>query len=59
MTSRPGDGNVTVVFTPSGVHADVAPGTSLLDAARAVKVDLDYCSFFPLLFHSWHHKFCI
>ena len=41
MTSRPGDGNVTVVFTPSGVHADVAPGTSLLDAARAVKVDLD------------------
>lgn len=41
MTSQPGDGNVTVVFTPSGVHADVAPGTSLLDAARAVKVDLD------------------
>ena len=33
MTGRPGDGNVTVVFTPSGVHADVAPGTSLLDAA--------------------------
>ena len=41
MTSGPGDRNVTVVFTPSGVHADVAPGTSLLDAARAVKVDLD------------------
>ena len=41
MTSRPGEGNVTVVFTPSGVHAEVAPGPSLLDAARAVMFAID------------------
>ena len=40
MTGRPGDGNVTVVFTPSGVHADVAaPRCSM--QRWAVKVDLD------------------
>jgi len=33
--------DVRVVFTPAGVEADVAPGTSLLDAARAVGVDID------------------
>ena len=33
--------DVTVVFTPSGVDVRVAPGTSLLDAARSVGVDID------------------
>ena len=33
--------DITVVFTPSGVNARVAPGTSLLDAARSVGVDID------------------
>ncbi|MEM9519705.1 MAG: ASKHA domain-containing protein [Actinomycetota bacterium] len=32
---------ITVVFTPSGVDVRVAPGTSLLDAARSVNVDID------------------
>ena len=32
---------VTVVFTPSGVKATVAVGTSLLDAARLGGIDLD------------------
>ncbi len=32
---------VTVVFTPSGVQAEVAPGTTVLDAARRVGVDID------------------
>ena len=32
---------VTVVFTPAGVKTTVAPGTTLLDAARGVGVDLD------------------
>jgi len=36
----PGD-DVSVVFTPAGVTADVGPGTTLLDAARGVGVDLD------------------
>jgi uncharacterized 2Fe-2S/4Fe-4S cluster protein (DUF4445 family) len=35
------DKDVTLVFTPSGVQADVAPGTSVLDAARRVGVDID------------------
>ncbi|MEO0494792.1 MAG: ASKHA domain-containing protein [Actinomycetota bacterium] len=35
------DDQVTVVFTPSGVTADVAPGTTVLDAARQVGVDID------------------
>ena len=39
MTDQPAD--VNVVFTPAGVQARVAPGTSLLDAARSVGVDLD------------------
>ena len=40
MIPVPGD-DITVVFTPSGVKTDVAPGTTLLDAARQVGVDLD------------------
>lgn len=40
MTDVAGEG-VTVVFTPSGVTTEVARGTSLLDAARSVGVDLD------------------
>lgn len=40
LVTQPGN-DVRVVFTPSGVEADVAPGTSLLDAARSVGVDLD------------------
>ena len=40
MTDVPGE-NVTVVFTPSGVQTAVARGTSLLDAARSVGVDID------------------
>ncbi|MDG1412202.1 MAG: ASKHA domain-containing protein [Acidimicrobiales bacterium] len=35
------DKDVTLVFTPSGVQTDVAPGTSVLDAARRVGVDID------------------
>ncbi len=35
------DKDVTLVFTPSGVQADVAPGTTVLDAARRVGVDID------------------
>jgi uncharacterized 2Fe-2S/4Fe-4S cluster protein (DUF4445 family) len=30
-----------VVFTPSGLHGEVDPGTTLLDAARQLGVDLD------------------
>ena len=33
--------DIRVVFTPAGVEADVAPGTTLLDAARGVGVDID------------------
>ncbi|MEZ5245381.1 MAG: ASKHA domain-containing protein [Acidimicrobiales bacterium] len=33
--------DATVIFTPSGVKARVPVGTTLLDAARAVAVDLD------------------
>jgi len=32
---------VRVIFTPSGVSAEVAEGTTLLDAARSVGVDID------------------
>jgi len=32
---------VTVVFTPSGVHVNVAPETTVLDAARSIGVDID------------------
>lgn len=35
------DEDAKVVFTPSGVQADVAPGTTVLDAARRVGVDID------------------
>ncbi|MEQ8841148.1 MAG: ASKHA domain-containing protein [Acidimicrobiales bacterium] len=35
------DADVTVVFTPSGVKTRVPAGTTLLDAARSVAVDLD------------------
>lgn len=33
--------DATVIFTPSGVQARVAVGTTLLDAARSVAVDID------------------
>ncbi|MDW3219399.1 MAG: ASKHA domain-containing protein [Acidimicrobiales bacterium] len=33
--------DATVIFTPSGVQARVPEGTTLLDAARSVAVDLD------------------
>ncbi len=33
--------DVKVVFTPSGVQATVAPGSTVLDAARRVGVDID------------------
>ncbi|MEM7142732.1 MAG: ASKHA domain-containing protein [Actinomycetota bacterium] len=36
-----GDTDATVIFTPSGVQTRVPVGTSLLDAARAVAVDVD------------------
>ena len=35
------DEDAKVVFTPSGVQASVAPGTTVLDAARRVGVDID------------------
>ncbi len=35
------DQTATVIFTPAGVSVEVAVGTSLLDAARTVGVDLD------------------
>jgi uncharacterized 2Fe-2S/4Fe-4S cluster protein (DUF4445 family) len=35
------DEDVTLVFTPSGVQTNVAPGTTVLDAARRVGVDID------------------
>jgi len=40
-TNMLGDERVTVVFTPSGVQAVAAAGTSLLDVARSVGVDID------------------
>ena len=40
LVHTPGD-DVSVVFTPAGVTASVASGTTLLDAARGVGVDLD------------------
>lgn len=30
-----------IVFTPSGLDSDVAPGTTVLQAARALGVDID------------------
>lgn len=33
--------NVRVVFTPSGRHGEVEPGTTVLDAARRLGADLD------------------
>ncbi len=39
--SSPSLSNVRVVFTPSGKRGDVALGTSALEAARALGVDLD------------------
>ena len=33
--------DVTIVFTPSGVQTTVAPGTTVLDVARRIGVDID------------------
>lgn len=40
-TEARSDERVTVVFTPSGVQAEAERGTSLLDVARSVGVDID------------------